>query len=342
MPCERDRRWTLSTEGTASDLKALLVELEGEEAVVPAFAASVEPAALPALPQLDKPDWLSGIPRPYSWRDIAPFSPSSAVYFMDGYSDARIRLRESEEEILLQFWDKNTSIAASAPTVFAAGQEEVDHFTAVPPPLQPLARFPENTPDRYKRTTTYHALQVISMNMKAKDSDARLLIGLPYAEKYPELFFRTDIFGIDRRDESAASYGVVQSLTEFNESGGHKSPYTNGFPARSFFAIYHLIETPIGALFNKKATQMELQPSTDGKLALKLPPLPFNYSLINGPIPLFSVDEPDGQPIADLLAAHHNDQAAATVPTRDAWPWHGPSLEAIEPAIASARRRGND
>jgi len=159
------------------------------------------------------------------------------------------------------------------------------------------------------------------MNMKSKDSDARLLIGLPYLEAYPKLFGRKDIFGVTRKDRDASSYGIVQSLTEFEENNGGMTPYTNGYPARSFFAIYHLIETPIGPLFNKMATQMELQPSAAGKLALKLPPIPFKYQLINGPIPLFLAEDPDGEPVARLLAAHHNDNGAALTESQDAWPW---------------------
>lgn len=334
MANQRERKWTLSTEGTAADLRALLTALEAPDA---SPSTKIDVSAAPPYPLLENAEWLPAIPAPYSWRDIAPFSPSSAIYFMDGYSDATIRLRESHEELFLQFWDKNTTISASAPELFGPGKERAQLFTAVPRPLAPFARFPENTPDRFKRATTYHALQVISMNMKAKDSDARLLIGLPYAEKCPDLFFRDDIFGVDSRDESAASFGVVQSLTEFAELGGERTKLTNGYPARSFFAIYHLIETPVGALFNKKATQMELQPSTAGKLALKLPPLPFTYSLINGPIPLFLVDEPEGDAIADLVAAHHNDQAESTVATIDAWPWHGPDLDRIEAAVSAIK-----
>ena len=175
------------------------------------------------------------------------------------------------------------------------------------------------------------------MNMRSKETESRLLIGLPYAERYPELFFRRDLFGETRRDTSAASFGVVQSLTEFSESNGDKTPATNGYPARSFFAIYHLIETPIGPLFNKRSTQMELQPSADGKLALKLPPIPFKYSLINPPIPLFLASDPDGQPVADLISAAHHDGGAAAVPTSDAWPWHIPDLPAVKSAIEALK-----
>ena len=201
-----------------------------------------ESAEMGAPFALPKPDWLRSLPTPYDWRDIAPFSPSAAIYFMDGYSDARIRLCGSDEEVFLQFWDQNTSIAASAPMLFDEAVDTREVFTPVPPPLRSCACFPENTPERYKRDTTFHALQVISMNMKSNDTDARLLIGLPYAEKYPAIFFRKDLFGVTRKDKDASSYGIVQSLTQFTEADDAKTPYTNGYPARSFFAIYHLIE----------------------------------------------------------------------------------------------------
>ena len=67
---------------------------------------------------------------------------------------------------------------------------------------------------------------------------------------------------------------------------------------------------------------MELQPQADGKLALRLPPLPFNYALINGPIPLYLANQADDEPIADLIMAHHRDEGAAFGATEDAWPWH--------------------
>jgi hypothetical protein len=304
-----------------------------------ADAISTVSALAPARPALSAyTDWLVNIPSPYSWRDVARFAPSAAAYFMDGYSDARIRIRASGEEILLQFWDQNTSIAASAPKTFDSTHLAATHYTPAPPPLNSTASFPENTPKRYQEQTSYHLMQVISMNMRAKDSDARLLIGLPYAEKYPHIFYRNDLFGETRRDSTASSFGVVQSLTQFTEPGGGRTPDTNGYPARSFFAIYHLIETPVGALFNKKATQMELQPSADGKLALKLPPMPFKYSLINGPIPLYDVNSPTGEPIADVVAAHHNDAGASVTESPDAWPWHSPDVSQVK-EIASRLRR---
>ena len=80
---------------------------------------------------------------------------------------------------------------------------------------------------------------------------------------------------------------------------------------------------------------MELQPSADGKLALKLPPLPFKYALINGPIPLYLTDDPDGEAIADLVAAHHHDRAEAIAETDDAWPWHTPDVGRIREIIGS-------
>jgi hypothetical protein len=170
-------------------------------------------------------------------------------------------------------------------------------------------------------------MQVISMNMRDREerSACRLLIGLPYAEKYPDIFFNKSHFEPGRTD--ASSYGVVQSLTEFkSNSTGRSDVDANGYPARSFFAIYHVLETSVGTFFNKKATQMELQPSPEGKLALTLPPIPFNYSLINAPIPLFDVRDPDGQPVGEVYAAHHESAGAASRPTPEAWPWHQPQM----------------
>jgi hypothetical protein len=331
--------------GKQSELLQVISALRGDRSG--ALPRSAEPktsfgllessAVSPALHH--NADWLEKIPTPYSWRDVAVFAPSAAVYFMDGYSDARIRIRGSNEEIFLAFWDRNTSIAASAPRVFDPSLEEAMVYTPAPEPLMPHARLPEATPDRYKASTNQHLMQVISMNMKSKETDARLLIGLPYAEKYPEVFFRRDLFGETRRDTSASSYGVVQSLTDFVESNGEKTATTNGYPARSFFAIYHIIETPIGPLFNKRATQMELQPGGDGKLALKLPPIPFKYSLINPPIPLFLASDPDGKPVADLVSAMHHDAGAAMTPTTDSWPLHKPDLESVAKAIETLAKR---
>ena len=82
---------------------------------------------------------------------------------------------------------------------------------------------------------------------------------------------------------------------------------------------------------------MELQPSADGKLALKLPPLPFNYSLINGPIPLFFADNPKGDAVADLTVAHHRDRAAATDVTDDAFPWRTIDIDRIKETINKLR-----
>lgn len=270
---------------------------------------------------------------PYEATDISRFNPSGAIYFMDGYSDARIKLRGSGEEIFLQFWDKNTSISASAPIPFERERVMQGLYVPAPPPLRPVAYMPLDAPIRYARSTSCHLMQVISMNMKHQDGQSRLLIGLPYAEAYPRVFYDESLFPEGRDDGS--SFGMVQSLTEFVDSEtGVREAATNGYPARSFFAIYHIIETPVGAFFNKKATQMELQPGKDGKLALTLPPIPFKYDLINGPIPLYDVEDPSGEAIADLVEAHHHDAGAASVATKDAWPYHQPDLAKIERSVA--------
>src|SRR5687767_12091516 len=100
----------------------------------------------------------------YTTKDIANFTPSPAVYFMDGFSEAHIRIKSSEEEIVLNFEDKNTSIGASAPEIFNNVLETKEFYVPVPEPLKPFAKFPYNTPHYYKRETSFHIMQVVSMN----------------------------------------------------------------------------------------------------------------------------------------------------------------------------------
>lgn len=268
------------------------------------------------------------LPEPYDLTDVSPFSPSSAIYFMDGFSDAWVRLRGSGEELSFAFEDSNTSIAASAPALYGEGEMDDGLYVPVPEPLAPVAFYPGKTPSDYRRDTTMHLLQVVSMNMRSLDERSALLIGMPYAERYPEIFFAESL--LESGPRGAASYGVVQSITSFADPAtGKRTIDSNGYPARSFFAIYHIIETPAGVLFNKKATQMELQPNRDGKLATKLPPIPFIYKLLNGPIPLFDVEDPDGDPVADLVNAMHGSHKEASRPTIDEWPYHQPDLTKI-------------
>jgi hypothetical protein len=271
-------------------------------------------------------DSLLSLPEPYDFGDLSPFATSAAIYFMDGTSDATVKLRGSGEELKFDFHDESTSIGASSPFVHRPGGDATAYVPA-PQPLSPEARRPSDAPAGYDRPTSTHVLQVISMNMRGEDGSSRLLIGLPYAEAHPELFFRK---GLLEAGDDAQSYGVVQSLTEFATADGGVSLSLNGYPARSFFSIYHLIETPIGSLFNKRASQMELQPDAEGKLALSLPPIPFLYSLLNGPIPLYDVKEPDGEPLADLVAAHHEGKKSAQYPSMEAWPTRMPDLATIE------------
>lgn len=271
-------------------------------------------------------DSLASMPEPYDFGDLSPFATSAAIYFMDGTSDATVRLRGSGEELNFDFHDESTSIATSSPFMHQPGDDATAYVPA-PMPLSPEARRPSDAPVGYDRPTSTHVLQVISMNMRGEDGSSRLLIGLPYAEAHPELFFRK---GLLEAGDDAQSYGVVQSLTEFRKGDGGVSLSLNGYPARSFFSIYHLIKTSIGALFNKRASQMELQPDEDGKLALSLPPIPFLYSLLNGPIPLYDVKEPDGEPVADLVAAHHEGKKSAQHPGLEAWPSRAPDLASLE------------
>lgn len=264
---------------------------------------------------------------PYDALDIAPFSPSCAIYFMNGYSNATVRLR-SGDELFFEFEDANTSIAASAPFDYRHSILEEGLYVPVPPPLRPVAGRPSNTPESYQEEGgKTHLLQVVSMNMQAREGNARLLIGLPFAESQPELFFSIGAFD---GGSDASSYGLVQSLVQLRDEGDRR--LARGYPARSFFSIYHLLETPVGTLFNKKATQMELQPDDNGKLALALPPIPFTYSLFNPPIPLYSVDDPQGEPLGEIVAAHHESNRAATAPS-DVWPFRSPDLDRVEQAL---------
>lgn len=311
----------LKATGSLSAMRKMLGASEGGVSLVPsAETTRIEPTS-------------SQFESPYRATDISPFAPSGAVYFMDGGSDVTFRLRGSTEEIRLDFTDQNTSISASKPLVYTPDALAQGLYVPVPPPLDPIAHLPKDTPARYTRHTTMHLMQVISMNMRNSATGAKLLIGLPYAERFPSIFYQSALFpeGVT----SGASYGVVQSLTEFNDPVTQsREVHANGYPARSFFAIYHILETSVGTFFNKKATQMELQPGPTGKLALKLPPIPFLYSLINGPIPLYDVNEPTGEPVGEVIAAHHRDAGAATIATRDAWPYHAPDLQSIAAARA--------
>jgi len=190
-------------------------------------------------------------------------------------------------------------------------------FLPVPQPLRPVAFFPRDAPPRYLQVTNIQLLQVVSMNVQDNSTGARLLIGLPYAEKYPEIFFKTGLLPEGVRD--AASYGVVQSLVDVSRLKPDQRAKA-GYPSRSFFGVYHILETPMGTFFNKKATQMELQPDSAGKLALTLPPIPFQYELINGPIPLYDIKNPDGQAVAEIVLAHHRSSAAASF-SPESWPF---------------------
>ena len=89
----------------------------------------------------------------------------------------------------------------------------------------------------------------------------------------------------------------------------------------------------MGTFFNKKPTQMELQPSPTGKLALTLPPVPFLYSLVNGPIPLYDAKDPNGQPIGDVVEARHGSDGPGSLPAIDAWPFVQPDLPTIAKAL---------
>ena len=256
----------------------------------------------------------------YEQRDLGPFAPSGAVYFMDGSSQATVKIYATGDTLTFDFSDANTSISASEPILYTSSLKTKGMFLPVPEPLKSVAFYPKNTPSRYQAKTTTHLMQVVSMDMRDSTNRANLLIGLPYAEKYPKVFFDTALLGTGI--SGAASYGIVQSLTSFTDPvTGQPSIKLNGYPAKSFFAVYHILETKFGTFFNKKATQMELQPNEEGKLALTLPPLPFNYELINAPIPLYDINDPNGPAIAEITLAHHNAKLASSRAIEGRWPW---------------------
>lgn len=264
---------------------------------------------------------------PYSAKDFGPLPPSSAIYFMDGESEATIRFLATGKEMTFKFRDQGTSITASAPKLLSDAVK-APLFVPAPSPLRPLAEAPTGLPDEYQKEAVVQLLQVVSMNMRAEQGGAGLLIGLPYAEKYPEIFFNKKALGNDRDD--ASSFGMVHSLV--TADGGRpetKDTSKAGYPARSVFDVLHIVETPLGAYFNKKPTRMELQSDKDGKLALTLPPIPFSYRLVNGPIPLFDVKNPDGKPVAEIIAAHHDSGNAMPGPREDSWPAHQPNIGKI-------------
>jgi hypothetical protein len=276
------------------------------------------------------------VPRNHELTDIHQFMPSGAIYFMDGYSSATVRMLGSKEEITLTFWDNHTSIAGTEPFIYHESIENEGMHVPVPLPLSPRAYYPKQTPDRYRRQTTAHLLQVVSMNMRTEDGKSSLLIGLPYVEAYPTLFFQKDLFGDG--STSASSFGVVQSMTEIKHPvTGQMAVRDNGFPAYSIFGIYHILETPLGVFFNKKLTQMELQPDQDGKMALALPPIPFEYKLANAPIPLFDVKDPHGNPVAEVTTAAHGCAAAPKEISPEEFPFHLPDLAKIEADLQAAK-----
>lgn len=253
--------------------------------------------------------------REYHDRDFSPFNPAPAIYFMNGWSRATVRLRGSDEKFGFEWRDRFTSIATSAPITFDPGSEDREYYAPLPSPLRPVAKFPTALPRKFSQRGAMHVLQVVSMDMRSSDGASRLLIGLPYAQEYPGLFFGEIPSGSER--SGAASFGTVASLQ------GREAPSRRwrwwpsrprnrgglGYPARSAFAVYHILESPIGALFNKKPTVMELQPDDSGRLALTIPPPNFLYRLVNGPIPLYLVDEPNDDPIAEIEDAFHGNDS---------------------------------
>jgi hypothetical protein len=235
---------------------------------------------------------------------------------MDGTSEATVRVYATNQQMTFRFADRSTSIAGSAPFIYDPAVVQGGVFLPAPPPLRPISFFPRDTPSQYTRRTNIHLMQVVSMNMKDDTTGARLLIGLPYAEKYPGTFFNSSLFP----EGDAASYGVVTSLVD---TTGLSDPEIRrlGYPARSFFGVYHILETPMGVFFNKKATQMELQPDQNGKLALTLPPIPFSYTLINGPIPLYDITNPNGPAVAEVIGAAHGSDSPSTF-SAGSWPFN--------------------
>jgi hypothetical protein len=51
---------------------------------------------------------------------------------------------------------------------------------------------------------------------------------------------------------------------------------------------------------------------------------------LNGPIPLFDVEDPGGGPQGEIKAAHHESGKSAEAVAPEAWPWHSPNLDEID------------
>jgi hypothetical protein len=236
-----------------------------------------------------------------------PFPQSPATYVIHGDSDVGVRVISTGAVINLHLEDFATRIAASAPFVSGSSIDLGGAFVPAPFPLPTIAPEPLAPPPLFNLGPRPEIhMQVISMIMT--DGTNNLLIGLPYAERYPEIFFNNTLFV---GGSPAFSFGEMESTIASTDTA------TVGFPARSYFNVFHILETPFGVFFNKQFSQMELGP-LDGHLALEMPPNGHTYDLINGPILLFDVNNPNGPAVAILEEAHHHlIQTTAVIPVSE-------------------------
>ncbi len=127
------------------------------------------------------------------------------------------------------------------------------------------------------------------------------LVGGPFTVKagQPALDLLT---ALGRPDLFTPSLGDVESL----DLTGAGAPGTD-FPADSFFDVFTVIETLLGPLFNKEPLRVASEIDC-------FPPTAFypHESITGFAVPLFSVGDPDGLPVAFLTTAVHG-----TVPGGD-------------------------
>lgn len=236
------------------------------------------------------------------------FPQAAKQYLLSGYSDVTIELLGSGQTFSVHLVDPDTLIAASAPHLDGSAADISGVPVPAPSPLSPIAFEPQSPPAGFNLGTCEIHMEVVHMHMT--DGTNNLLIGLPYAQTYPDLYFDPNIF--IGGAPNANSFGEMEAESSNTACGA------TGFPARSYFDVFHILQTPLGTFFNKKFSQMRLQP-LNGVLAVELPPYGYTYTLVNGPIELYDINDPHGPPVAEVIAAahgvHNDDTAALAIPT---------------------------
>lgn len=234
---------------------------------------------------------ISAIPTAYA----APFLQSPATYTIHGDSTITVQVISTGQIINLSLDDPATVIAASAPFLNGSSTDLQGAFVPVPPPLPNLAPEPLSPPPNFNSSNLLSEIHMQVVSMVMTDGVSNLLIGIPYANKYPSIFFDQNLFV---GNSPAFSFGEMESMI---------LDTVTGFPARSYFDVFHILETPFGTFFNKQFSQMLLEG------ALNMPPDGQTYDLINGPIDLFDVNNPNGLAVARVINAHHHLIATVSV-----------------------------